>query len=486
MKNIGWHTRSGHLDFFAKLSSRLKEKGNDICSHYICHSKAEEKNLKDKYNITPWNLGDYLEERKKTFHLSEDTLSELEDKYNLIPLRRLLWSEMYEKGFKEHILIFHLVAHIEFWEKFLTENRIDCMVSERPSILSTSVLWMLCKKHNIQFVDFINIGIDGRIVFTSSWYGDIDYFEDKYRTIEIDEMSETYRKTVTYLEKMTTLPEKPKYIFKNLQTGDIITSNELYKNFPKMGNIFKLPRRIKHAITSRAYYTDTITEEYLSIFMLHLRSVYHRLFHIFEKNVDLTKERYFLFPLHILHEWSNYPWMGLKYPNTVSVVSDIVSCIPLGSKLYVKEHTTNFPEKSISFYRAIKRHQQVRLIDRFEDTYKLLRNSGGVITLGGTIGWEAFLIGKAVVILGEAWYKHLPGVYKAKSIEHLTALLQGIKKLPLATKEDKIKAIYALFELSFEAQRYPIVDLITAENIERYIEPFESWLRDNVGVSKSG
>lgn len=486
MKNIGWYTRNGHLDFLARLSQRLKGNGNNISSYYVCNSKAQQDVLNRKYNIMPWVLSDFLVQRKDFFHISKDILREYEKDYDIIPLRRLLWSEMFEKKLSEEKMIFHLIAHFEFWENFLIENNIEGMVSERPSILSTSILWVLCKKYNIQFLDFINIGIDGRIVFTSSWYGDIDHFREEYNRTIVKKDTHEYEKAIKYLDKMTTKPEKPEYILKNLTTGKIIKGNKLYISLPKIGNIFTLPKRLKNSITRRQYYIGATIYQSLALFIVtYFKSLVHRLINIFEKDIDLSKKSYFIFPLHALHEWSDYPWMGLRYSNTIALIQEIASCLPLEYQLYVKEHTTNFPEKSFSFYRYIKKIPQVRLIDRHEDTYKLITNSEGIITLGGTMGWEAFLMGKPVVILGKAWYRHCPGIFMSPNNENLVELLQKIKNLPIATEEEKIKAIIALNKLSFKAERYPVKNLITPENIEKYMEPFESWLIENVGATKS-
>lgn len=485
MKNIAWYTRDGHLDFLARLSNSLEARGNKINSFYVCHTRDEAEHLENEYGFSSRVLAEYLLKKKKTLEVTPDIIKQYEEKYNDIPLRRIVWSEMFETKLREDGIIFHLIAHMRFWESFLVDNKIDGVVSERPSILSTTALWIVCKKLDIKFVDFINIGIDGRIVLTSSWYGDIDGFADKFKSIEIDEDSAEYAKASEYLEKMTTIPEKPEYIFKNLTTGEKISGHKLYRRFPVVGNIRKLNERIRKARVRRTYYVNgTLAGHFSSLFLMYFRAFAHRVLNVFDKNIDPTKERYFLFPLHICKEWSNYPWMGLTYPNIVKLIEEISACLPLGCKLYVKEHTTNFPERSFAFYKSIKKIERVRLVDRHEDTYGLLRNSEGIVTIGSTMGWEAFLADKPVIIFGDTWYKNLPGVYKSKSCEHLAELLQNTDKLALASKEDKLKAICSLYDIGFKAERYPVKDLISRENVEKYINSFEEWLENEVVAEK--
>lgn len=478
MKNIAWYARDGHLDFLARLSIRLKENGNNISNYYVCHTNIERELLQQNYKIIPWVLGDYIQTRKKNFRVTENEIRVLEKKYDFIPLRKLLWGEMFEKKFSDEKLIYHLVTHIEFWEKYLTVNNIEGIVSERPSILSTSVLWMVCKRHDIKFLDFINLGIDGRILFSSAWDGSIDGFEEKFNSsAHIDKGSEIYSKSTQYLEKMNLRPEKPKYIFRNLHTGKETAGNRLYHSMPTVKNIITLPKKISSIFGNTSYYTtQSIAERTFSLVVHEARIFLHKFINVFEKNVSSLGEKYLLFPLHVNYEWSAYQYLGLNYTNFVSALEQSASCLPLGYKLYVKEHTSGFPDRSMSMYKRIKSIKNVRLIDKEENTFQLAKNSEGIITLGGTLGWEAFLLGKPVVVLGEPWYKFLPGIHTAYRPEHLVKLLQDIRVLPIANDEDKIKAIYCLYQISFEAIRYPVVDLITPENVDKYAQVFEYWL----------
>lgn len=101
-------------------------------------------------------------------------------------------------------------------------------------------------------------------------------------------------------------------------------------------------------------------------------------------------------------------------------------------------------------------------------------------SIGSTMGWEALLRGKPVINLSLSWYRKFPGIYSVENVEALTELLQKAHTLPLATKEEKLRAICALYEVSFEWVRYPVVDLVKQENVERYVGSFEVWLRDKV------
>lgn len=489
MTSIGWYTRDGDLDFLARVSIELKSAGVPVTSHYVCHTSSEEKRLNSEYNVRPWVLGEYLERNERTFRFSDKKLRELEEKYNSIPLRSLLWSEIYEKGYPEETLIYHLVAHFQFWENFLSENKIDVIVSEGPGILSTCVLWVVCQQMGILFAEFTPVGISGRKTFRSSWEDGIDDFQKELRTAVVKKDTNIYREALQYYEKMITNPEKPSYTGIDLNTGKKIAKNEAYQKFlgiPKVNQIVKTLRKMRAKKNDNNYYLKSSKfERYAAWLMSTLRMQLFGTLNVFERNVEHRKEKYFLFPLHILNEWCDYPWMGLKYPNMIELIKECADCLPLGTKLYVKEHPSLFPQKSIKHFLAIKRIRNVRLIDRNENTYALIRNSEGVITLGSTIGWEAFLIGKPVIILADVWYRHLPGIFKADTFFDLARLLQNVHRQPLPSKAEKIKVIYVLYSLSFVAKHYPIKDIISPANVKRCAKAFEAYLNNKINTKQS-
>jgi hypothetical protein len=478
MKRVGWYTRDGHTDFFARCSVRLAERGNRIESFYVCHTALERDHLHAAYGLNAAILSAYLNERVPSIVVSDERIRAIEDRYDFIPLRKLVWSEMHEHGLPEEKIIQSLFAYVDFWEAFLDRNHIDLMVSERPSTMSTSVLWALCNGRGIPMGEFINLGIDGRMIHTRSWVGDIDSFEEAYRTapppVQNAAGSDVAR---AYLESMTKKPEKPLFISQDLLTGRVIQDGELYQRLPRVGSPLRIPSKLARAARrSEFYLNEPLVSHVRDVALAHFRSIGHRLIDVFDRNLDPENERFFLFPLHHLHEWAVYPWAELQYPNVLDLIRVIASNLPLNSKLYVKEHTFFFPERSFGFYRELKRIPNVRLVDRREDAFSLIRKAEGLITLGGTMGWEAFLLGRPVFVLGVAWYRHLQGIYEVESHTRLAELLQNAPRCATASESEQLRAIQALYDISFEATRYPVTELVEADNIELYMPAFEAWI----------
>jgi hypothetical protein len=478
MTRLGWYTRDGHTDFFAKCSQRLSQRKSSVQSFHVCNTRLEYEHLSRTYGIEAVVLSEYLNAHLPSWETAQERIRELEEQHD-VPLRKIVWSEMYEKGFSDERLCRLLVAYVEFWEAFLRENKIDRVVSERPSIMATNTLWALCQKHEVPFLEFTNLGIDGRLVRTSAWVGDVEGFEEAYlEAAGPCPVAETER-AAAYLEKMTEMPEKPLFILQNQVTGQKIRDGELHQKLPRLGKLTQVASRLKRSRErTRFYINQSLGSHLSSVVLAHVRAFGHRLMNVFETDLDADNERFFLFPLHHLHEWALYPWAELQYPHMIDLLRMVAGSLPLGCKLYVKEHTFFFPEKGFDFYRALRQIPNVKLVDRRANSFELVRRSEGLVTLGGTMGWEAFLLGKPVFALGVAWYRHLPGVYPVDCHRDLPGLLQNAYRSAVGSTEEKLQAIRALYGLSFEATRYPVNELCQDDNIELYMPQFEAWMND--------
>ncbi|MEC7520535.1 MAG: hypothetical protein VYE22_11750 [Myxococcota bacterium] len=131
---------------------------------------------------------------------------------------------------------------------------------------------------------------------------------------------------------------------------------------------------------------------------------------IFEAPVE--GERFVLFPIHFQPEASTLVQAPM-YLNQLALIEDIARSLPVGVRLYVKEHLSNRGRRPLSFYRDIKRVCGTRLLGPDEDTWALIQRAEAIAVITGTMGWEGLLYDKPVVVFGDAFYAHLPGVYRA-------------------------------------------------------------------------
>ena len=160
---------------------------------------------------------------------------------------------------------------------------------------------------------------------------------------------------------------------------------------------------------------------------------------------DLNK-KYIYLPLHLIPETSTL-LMGNDFMNQAFLVELISKNIPSDCKLYVKEHPAMFTShgRKVEFYKRLKLLPNVELVPIYVDGVKLIKNSKLVIVVDGSSGFEAMLMGKAVVTMKYFIYSFLGLSETNNNINNLYLdIKNAIKKNKAATQkilESKIKGL---------------------------------------------
>ncbi len=119
---------------------------------------------------------------------------------------------------------------------------------------------------------------------------------------------------------------------------------------------------------------------------------------LFEQPV--AGERYVFYALNYAPEHT----IDVEAPHFVSTletVRNIARSLPLGVRLYVKEHPVGIGIRSPAELQAIKDLPGVRLIDPHHDSHALIKGAALAVSLSGTVSLEAALYGKQTAILSD-------------------------------------------------------------------------------------
>lgn len=135
--------------------------------------------------------------------------------------------------------------------------------------------------------------------------------------------------------------------------------------------------------------------------------------HMFESPVP--GERYVLYPIHFQPEATTLVQAPM-YLDQLALIQDIAKSLPIGYRLYVKEHLSNRGRRPHDFYQRLRDIPTVRLLGPDADTWALIRDAGVIAVITGTMGWEGLLFGKPVVTFGDVFFNLLPHVYCASEV----------------------------------------------------------------------
>jgi hypothetical protein len=117
-------------------------------------------------------------------------------------------------------------------------------------------------------------------------------------------------------------------------------------------------------------------------------------------------ERYVLYPLHHQPE-ASVDVSGSLNSNQTALIETLSRLLPVTHKLWIKEHRSGIGDRSLGWYRRISRLPNVRLLDPWQDIFSLIKGADLVVTITGTAGYEAALMGVPSVGLAEMFFSPL-------------------------------------------------------------------------------
>ncbi|HEX3437912.1 MAG TPA: hypothetical protein VHT24_14170, partial [Pseudacidobacterium sp.] len=114
-------------------------------------------------------------------------------------------------------------------------------------------------------------------------------------------------------------------------------------------------------------------------------------------------DKFFIFPLHVQPEATTLT-LAPFCVDQPALIANIAKALPIGYQLYVKEHVMAVGRRSLDEYRRIATTPNVKLIHPDSNVRALIKQSAGVCTIVGTMGFEALMFNKSVITFGRPFY----------------------------------------------------------------------------------
>ena len=115
----------------------------------------------------------------------------------------------------------------------------------------------------------------------------------------------------------------------------------------------------------------------------------------------------------------------LSFDNQRALVENIARSMPAGYWLMVKEHPGMKGERPLSYYRPYDNCTMCNLLSPSVDSHELILESDAVLTITGSVAWEAILFEKPVIAFGPLCYRFYDQIVCCQDINDLPALLRG-------------------------------------------------------------
>lgn len=301
----------------------------------------------------------------------------------------------------------------EVYNHFI-KHEIELVIMDDKSCIPSFSIWLVCKKLQIPVIVIGLARTHGRVWFSNDEYENNLEFNSKFKSrltssnLDLDVEVKTYLSNIAdyksqYYKGKKTLSSKTQRV-----TSKFLSVSMLW------WYNFRYPK-------NRVTYNSVLSQ-----FWINVLKNFTKLVHSKFLSEEIPNEKFFLFTLHVQPEAST-DVLAPYFLDQVSVIRQIALSLPPNYRLVVKEHIPAFGTRSGNFYRTIQRIPNVWLLSHKFNNQELLRVCTGVITITGTIGWEAWCVGKPVAVFGNTRYDSLPGVYKVSNVEQLKNWVKGVE-----------------------------------------------------------
>lgn len=312
----------------------------------------------------------------------------------------------------------------DYFEELFSKNKPDYIFDFDNSEIGRTVLWLVADYHDVPYITIEHTRYKGVLIPNFNLGREVDayfsdYFNKSKKEIFLNEVL-NFRNQ----DKIMNLDYKNNKTTKKNNNSLFIDLKRLYhyeksvftKRFNK-NKLVGIKFRFPFLATFRSSITYFIQLIYRERYLLSRKNRY------FEEPIEGEDNVYF--PLHLIPESSTLI-KAPNYPNEEEVIYAISKSLPLGCKLYIKEHGSMIGERPFSFYKKISRLSNVKFIrlDAYNDPKTWIQKSRGVITITGTSAFEAVMLGKSAIVLGSVPFKMIEGINYCNSLKDLAKLIK--------------------------------------------------------------
>ncbi|KYG77051.1 capsular polysaccharide biosynthesis protein [Roseivirga ehrenbergii] len=228
---------------------------------------------------------------------------------------------------------------------------------------------------------------------------------------------------------------EPSYMVKQKRDGGSLMKKLRYNLFVKKRVTLSGWQRYKKKKAQKNVYTDLVSISN-------------------ENELKSLEKKILYFPLHFQPELTTSPDGGM-FSQQWSAIKAVADNFKEGYVILVKEHPSQFlinskHVRSELFYKGILSiGSNIKLVSLDLSSEKILKQTSGVITITGTVGFEAILNEKPVLFFGDAKYNTIRGAFNFLKEGDLAVFAQHVDGAQTFNKSEVINDFMKLAESKF-------------------------------------
>lgn len=336
-----------------------------------------------------------------------------------------------------------------FFDEIIVKNNIKAIIYENVSNSYAYSAYNVGKLYNVEFLGIVMSRLPKRFELFNGKHISSDTYIKEYNNFLKNDVDESIAaEAEMYVNNFSRVVHNADPF-----THPSVSFSKRYFASNRIRNFYIKFKSLRWALRGESFYAyqlkNPLIQSLLNVNRFIKRKIRLMFVNRHYSSVDLN-DKFFLYPLHF-HPESTTSVQSPHYLNEIEVIQNIAINLPFGHYLYVKDHPSNVGDIGSAFYKRISMIPNVKLIPFHHNSKELIPRSAGVITLTGTVGFEALILNKPIVILGDVFYEQHPLCFKAKNYNEVWSFCQLILKGSLP-KSSSMATAYALFKMTY---KYP-------------------------------
>lgn len=370
----------------------------------------------------------------------------------------------------------HFLNLIKHWTACIRFFKPDVVISAvNPHRVYDYVLYLLCKFYGIKYITFQYTMCSERFYAVTDIFSIGDVFKKDY---------EFYLSQKQL--KIDTLPEEVRTQYQKVMADYSIAAPSYMRTHPvlhkKNSNFLFLAKRLfstnkffgKEGLlskgVSRTVYKNrkySIENAHFSVWDFALKRrrtfLYNKMmekYYMSQTSLPDYEVPYIMFFPHYQPEETTSP-NGDIFVNQRLCIETLLKHSPENYYVYIKEHPHQFmshmqghTSRIKEFYDDLAAYPRVKLIPFEIDSYTLIRHAVAISTVTGTVGWEAMVQQKPVIIFGIIWYEKYTGVLRITDEESASKMMSFIDHFHY-DENNLLAYLHAFSKNSVRAYHYP-------------------------------
>ncbi len=372
--NICFVANFGKTEFFEGIAEKLKEKGIGI--FWITVNRRLYVYLKERYPESR-----ILLINKKYINIPSDAIDDFK-------LQGLVFGDRVLRHMPVDGIKYLTNIQRPLYE-FVASNNIDHIFGEVTWAHEILILRLVNRRKELRcrYLNPATIRIpNGRFAF----------FEDEYQAV----LFERPRNGNSRAEQPIIKLEKPDYLKLN--------DNLLRKSRSMKARLARIKRFFTRENIDAL--DPTLMDDDWLRFKMRIREEWNKETYRFVNTSELNEfggKKFALVTLHKQPE-ASIDVLGRYYDDQFRNIFNIRRFLPADWPVLVKEHTNAIGDRSYGFYRRLQKIPGIYILNEKTDSHEAIRRSELVITVSGTVAYEAALMGKTAFTLVPTFFNRLP------------------------------------------------------------------------------